>query len=94
MAKRVRVKMNSRGARAILNSPGVVNDLQARGQHVESAANAMMGPKPAADEHGYRLLPAKTGKNRARVSVWTGGYTSRRDNAKNNTLIKALGEAT
>lgn len=86
--------MNARGARAILNSSGVINDLQRRGERTETAANTMMGPIAASDEHGYRLLPAKAGRNRARVSVWTGGHTSRRDNAKNNTLIKALGEAT
>ena len=87
----MRVKMNDSGVRAILNSPGVLADLQARGERIEGAANAMLGPIAATDKFGYRTLPASEGKNRARVSVWTGGITSRRDNAKNNTLLKALG---
>lgn len=94
MAKRVRVTMNSRGAATLLNSAGVIGDLQSRGERVESAANAMMGPKPASDNFAFRVLPAKAGRNRARVSVWTGGYASRRHNAKNNTLLKALGSGT
>lgn len=93
MASRLRVRMNSRGARAALNAPGVIADLQARAERVEAAANGMMGPRLPSDLTAYRVLPAKEGRNRARVSVWTGGYASRRDNAKNNTLLKALGSA-
>lgn len=91
MAKPLRVKMSPTGARQLLNSAGVLADLQARGERVESAANAMLGPVPASDMYGYRLLDAQEGRNRGRVSVWTGGYTSRRDNSRNNTLLKALG---
>ena len=89
----VDVTLNSRGARAVLNSPGVVEYLQSLGRNTQTAANAMMGPPASTDLVPYQLMDARTGRNRARVTIGTGGFTSRRDNAKNNTLLKALGSA-
>jgi len=90
MAKKVKVKINGAGAVSVLTSGGVSGYLQSHGQRTVEAANAMLGPIARTDMYPYRLS-VWHGSSRARVSVGTGGFTSRRDNAKNNTLLKALG---
>lgn len=78
MVKKVRVKMNIAGARAIRNSAEVEGDLMRRAQAIEAAA----GP-------GYEAS-SQTGRTRARASVITADFEAIRDNAKNNTLLKSL----
>lgn len=90
MAKKVKVEINSAGARAVLTSGGVASNLHSHAQRVAAAANAMLGPIARTDMYPYRSSTWQ-GASRARASVATGGFTSRRDNAKNNTLLKALG---
>ncbi|WP_019148783.1 hypothetical protein [Timonella senegalensis] len=83
MAK-VRVKMNSAGAQAILNSPGVQADLLARAQAVQAVANSFIG-----DGEGF-VADVQSGKNRAHAMVRTSDVVSRRANAKQNVLLSSL----
>jgi hypothetical protein len=80
MAK-VKVKMNSAGARALLNSPEVQKELLRRAELIRSRAEAS-GASFDAD--------VQPGKNRAHAMVKTTDIKSRRSNAKHNTLLKAL----
>lgn len=86
MAK-VRVKMNSKGARALLNSASVQADLLARAGAIQDAANAEIMSAP--DDQLFQAS-VQTGKNRARASVITGGYASMKHNGRTNALLKAL----
>lgn len=77
MAK-VRVKINSSAARALLKSPEVR-------EYLESQAERM-----AADAgRGYRAS-SEVGPNRARAQVETVSENAERDNARNNTLLRVL----
>lgn len=78
MAK-TRVKLNNAGFRALRNSAAVVNDLRSRAERVRTAAG-----------NGY-VVEGGAGRNRARFVVITAKPSAIRDNAKNNTLIKAMG---
>ena len=78
MSKRVRVKMNSAGARALLQSSEVQADLRRRADAIASAA----GP-------GFESS-IFVGKNRARASVITADFEAIRANAKTNVLLKSL----
>lgn len=80
-----RVEMNSRGARAILNSPSVLAMLRAQVEAIEGRANAT---KPDGSD-GYASY-VREGKNRARGVVHTTDLASQRSNRKHNTLLKAL----
>lgn len=76
-----KVKLNTAGFRALRNDPSVVNDLQSRGRRIQSAAGS-----------GY-VVEGGAGRNRARVVVIAASPAAMRDNAKNNTLIRAMGAA-
>ena len=84
---KVRVKMNSKGARALLNSVEVQADLLRRADRIQDGANAQLG---ASDPSEMYQADVQAGKNRARAIVRTSGHGSRRDNARNNTLLKNL----
>ena len=88
MANKVRVKMNSKGARALLNSAEVQSLLLERAGRVQDSANAKLG---ATDPEQMYQADVQAGKTRARAMVKTSGHESRRDNARNNTLLKSLG---
>ncbi len=77
MAK-IRVKINSAAARALLNSAEVKADIARRAGAV--AAGAGEGFEASVQE----------GKSRARASVITADVEAIRKNAKNNTLLKNL----
>lgn len=71
-------KWNKNLQSSILKSAEVAADIRRRGERVGAAA----GP-------GF-VVDFRVGKNRARASVGTTDIVSRRRNAKNNTLIRAL----
>ena len=87
MAK-VKVRINSAGARSVLQSPRVLADLEARAASIARAANAMC----SADK--MRELPfasdAKIGMNRARAVVRTATPHGVYANNKRNVLIKSI----
>lgn len=79
----VKVKINSAGAKAILNSGGVQSELLRRANSIKMSADGMGKGKYTAD--------VQPGKNRAHAMVKTTDFVSIKSNAKNNTLLKALG---
>lgn len=80
MAKaRIRVVMDSAGARAILRSSEVRADLQARAEKIAAVAGPGMEPS------------SMVGPNRARASVITTTLEARLNEAKYRSLTKAIG---
>lgn len=73
-----KIKWNIEGFKALRKSPEVMSDLIARGNKVADAA----GP-------GFEISPV-TGKNRGRVSVRTATAEAREDNARSNSLVRAI----
>ena len=83
MAKnQVVVKMNNRGCNALRNSEGVQAYLLSQAERIRSAADSVSA------EYVADVQPGRT---RAHAMVKTTDYASRMDNAKNNTLLKAMG---
>lgn len=85
MAK-VRVKMNSAGARQLMNSPEMQSILKSYADKAAAVANASLDAQ--ADE-GYESY-VKPGRNRARAVAHTTGIASQRHNRKHNALLKGL----
>lgn len=83
MAGRVKVKIKSAGARAVLNSGEVQAALKTFADGARDSANASLG----ADGYESYVQP---GRNRARAVVHTTDWESRRHNAKTNALLKGL----
>jgi len=83
MAK-VKVVMNRKGMREIMNSPGVQSDLLRRTDIIREQAHRMDGGDYVAD--------VQPGKNRAHAMVKTpyGDIRTARKQVAHNTLIKAL----
>lgn len=73
-----RIKWRMKGFKELRKSREIMSDLIKRGKAIESDA----GP-------GYIAAPF-TGRTRGRVSVMTEDEAAREDNARNNTLIRAL----
>ena len=82
MAK-VKVKIKSAGARAVLNSGEVQAALKEYADGARDSANASLG----ADGYESYVQP---GRNRARAVVHTTDWESRRHNADTNALLKGL----
>lgn len=82
MAK-VKVKMNNVGARQVMNSPGVQDDLLRRVRAIKRTAESIGTGKYAAD--------VQPGRTRAHAMVKTTDTQSQRSNHKHNTLLKSLG---
>lgn len=91
MSKKGKFVRNSSGFRALLISKEIRNVIDLSAQRSAERANAMMGPKPDRDMYAYRATTRANPRNRAAAHVRTGGWTSRRDNLKNNTLLKSIG---
>lgn len=91
MAKKIRVSLNSKGARQLLNGPEVVEDMDRRAKAVTAAAEeAVSSPRYAASgSEGFRG-DGQPGKSRARALIGTTDYVSRAYNAKHNALLKGL----
>lgn len=77
MAK-VRVRINSRGARALLQSSEIAGDLKGRVDAIRAAAG-----------DGYEA-DVQQGKTRQRGMVKTVTAEAMIDNARNNTLLKSV----
>jgi len=75
----VRLKFNSAAYRALLTDPKMLADLEGRGRAVAAAAG-----------EGVEVLPVETPRRRAHVVVATTTSQAAKDNAENNTLIRAL----
>lgn len=77
MAK-VKIALNSAGVRALLKSPEMMEACKA---HADAAASRL--------GNGYGVS-TYTGKTRVNASIVAETYEARRENAKNNTILKAL----
>jgi len=77
MAK-IRIELNRDGVRQLLQSPEVLGDLKRRAQRIAVVA----GP-------GFEVR-AGNGPNRARASVGTTDHASRRAEAENRALTRAI----
>ena len=82
MAEKLRIEISGAGARALMTSPEIVAAL-------ESCADRIMDRLPS----GYEKSVYPKGKSRANVSVFADTATARRENAQNNTLLRAFGGA-
>lgn len=75
---KLRFKLNRKGVRELMQSDEMMAVLKEHGD----ATLAGLG-------EGYKLSDY-VGKTRANVSVKAESFKARRDNAKNNTILKAL----
>lgn len=85
----VRVRHNISAYANIRRAPGVRADLERRAGKIAAAGNRRIG------EDGYRVSSLQ-GNGRAprwRATVITARPSAMRDNMKNNTLVKSMGEA-
>lgn len=73
-----KIKWRLAGFRELRLEPGVMADLGERAERIADAAG-----------DGYEASTFE-GKNRARASVITADFDARRDNAKNQTLLRSL----
>lgn len=87
--KNVRVKINSSGARALLNSSGVAADLRARGQRVLSAAQSLAPVESGAYRDG---LSVQVGPAGGRVAARVGSSADHAPIVEANlgVLVRAL----
>ena len=77
MAK-VKIILNREGVRSLLRSEEMKAICE---EHANRAMN-VLGP-------GYSVS-TMTGKNRVNASIYAESFDAKRENAKNNTIIKAL----
>ena len=73
-------KLDRAGVRDLMRSEGMVNVLQQWANEIQSRCG-----------EGYEVTTYPNGKTRANVSVHAATAEARRDNAENNTLLKARG---
>lgn len=80
----VKVKINSSGARSLLNSSEVQEDLLARASRIKARADSMGSGRYEAD--------VQPGRNRAHAMVKTpkGDFKTMASQAKHNTLLKSM----
>lgn len=81
-----RIKWNPNGLYNLRRAPGVIIDLERRSRKVADACGA-----------GYETSSrqgAKRPQGRWRTTVVTTTWKAKRDNAKNNTLIRNLGSGS
>ena len=74
----VRIKLNKRGVRELLRSEEMKAVCKERAEEIRNRCG-----------DGYDC-DAYTGKNRVNARVWASSAKARRDNARNNTILKAL----
>ena len=82
MADEIKVVMKPAGARAVMNSQGVQNELLRRALKIKETADSIGKATYAAD--------VQPGRNRAHAMVKTTDRHSRASNAKHTTLLKSL----
>ena len=76
---RPKIKWNNPAFREIRTLPAVDADMQSRADRVAAAAGS-----------GYEAKRTANPRNRARAAVVTTSYRAIRENARNNTLLRAL----
>ena len=80
MAKRVKIKMNDAAVIALLSGSEIESVLKSHADRIAGRAGS-----------GYEAELGAGGKTRSRAFVHTATTAARRDNAKNATLLRALG---
>lgn len=88
MARGVRVRINSAGARSVLTSDGVAGKLGDMASAIAASANAKASPDDMRND-AYMSEVDSSG-NRAHARVWTATPHGIRNNNKHNTLLKSL----
>ena len=88
MAKGIRVRLNSSGAKAILTSAAVQADLMDRAERIAARANAMVSDDKMRND-AFRSSDASS-SNRARAHVYTASPHGINAQNKNDVLLKAL----
>ena len=88
MARGIRVRINSAGARDVLTSAGVLADLTARGEAIASEACARTSDDEL--ENPPYMAADDSDEARARVSVYTSSPHGIRNNNKYNTLLNSI----
>jgi hypothetical protein len=78
MADKIRIELNEAGVRALLKSPEMMAICQQHASDIASRAG-----------DGY-VVSTYTGRNRVNASVGAETAKAKRDNMKNNTLLKAV----
>lgn len=88
MAADVRVRLNSRGVREVLNSKEIRSDLYRRAQAIAERA----GTTPVDEETGEPAhdFAVRNGRSRARASVWTATPQAMQSELTDRTLSSAL----
>lgn len=84
----VKFKWNLQAFRDLRNSPGVIADLERRANAIAAAANG--ADRNAEGEPDGYVAAAGPGKNRGRATVVTATAPAMADNARHQTLIRAL----
>lgn len=88
MARGVRVRINSAGARAVLTSDGVAGKLGDMASAIAESANAKASPDNMRNDAYMSEVDSSGSRSRARV--WTASPHGIRNNNKHNTLLKSL----
>ena len=76
---KVKVKLNSAGVEKLLKSAEIENVLEKTAESIRDKCG-----------NGYKVTKMYKGKHRSNVEVYADTYSAKRDNAKNNTLLKAV----
>ena len=88
MAKGIRVRINSAGAKAILTSAGVANDIAERA--IAIATKACHDASPDEMHNAPFMADGDADGARARARAFTASTHGINSQNKNNTLLKAL----
>ena len=88
MARGIKVRINSAGARAVLTSAGVAGKLGDMASAISASANAKASPDNL--RNSAYMSEVDSSGNRARARVWTASPHGIRNNNKHNTLLKSL----
>lgn len=88
MARGVRVRINSAGARSVLTSDGVAGKLGDMASAIAESANAKASPDNMRNDAYMSEVDSSGSRSRARV--WTASPHGIRNNNKHNTLLKSL----
>lgn len=88
MARGIKVRINSAGARAILTSDAVRADLMDRAERIAARANGMVSSDEMRNE-AFRSSDASS-SSRARAHVYTASPHGVNAQNKNNVLLKSL----
>ncbi len=88
MARGIKVRVHSSGARAVLTDSAVESRLGDMAQAIAAKANSMASPDKMRND-AY-MSESTSGGSRARARVWTSSTHGIRNNNKHNTLLKSL----